>query len=114
MDSYGSNATPAGGAAGRSDAMIGAVEAQKAPDGVLHVHMFIYAQNVCQFSTLPERSELLRTEMISSEAMKAYAYHVRCASYPDAGAFQQGRDSIERAWPAYASDFSLCTLPSSF
>ena len=30
MDSFGSNATPMGGAAGRTDAMIGAVEGQKA------------------------------------------------------------------------------------
>ena len=30
MDMFGSNATPTGGAAGRADAMVGAVEAQKA------------------------------------------------------------------------------------
>ena len=30
MDSFGSNATPMGGAAGRTDAMIGAMEEQKA------------------------------------------------------------------------------------
>ena len=41
MDAFGSNATPMGGAAGRADAMVGAVEAQKA-EGVLHVHAFLY------------------------------------------------------------------------
>eukprot|EP00974_Lingulodinium_polyedra_P067123 6494814-Lingulodinium_polyedra.AAC.1 len=35
MDSFGSSATPMGGAAGRADGMVGAVEAQKA-EGVLH------------------------------------------------------------------------------
>ena len=40
MDTFGSNATPMGGAAGRCDAMIAAVESQSA-DGVLHVHLFI-------------------------------------------------------------------------
>ena len=38
MDIFGSNATPMGGSAGRGDALIGAVEAQKA-EGVLHLHM---------------------------------------------------------------------------
>jgi hypothetical protein len=38
MDVFGSNATPMGGSAGRADALIGAVEAQKA-EGVLHLHM---------------------------------------------------------------------------
>ena len=40
MDSFGSNATPLGGAAGRCDAMVAAVESQAA-DGVLHVHLFM-------------------------------------------------------------------------
>ena len=51
MDSFGSNATPMGGAAGRCDAMLGAVESQKA-DGVLHIHLFIYLQMILQFATL--------------------------------------------------------------
>ena len=42
MDSFGSDATAMGGAAGRSDAMVGAVEAQKA-EGVLHVHLSLRA-----------------------------------------------------------------------
>ena len=40
MDIFGSNATPMGGSAGRADALVGAVEAQKA-EGVLHLHMFL-------------------------------------------------------------------------
>ena len=40
MDVYGSNATPMGGSAGRADALVGAVEAQKA-ECVLHLHLFI-------------------------------------------------------------------------
>ena len=53
MDFFGSNATPMGGAAGRADAMLAAVEAQKA-EGVLHIHLFIWFQMVAQFSTLLE------------------------------------------------------------
>ena len=58
MDSFGSNATPMGGSAGRCDAMIGAVESQKA-DGVLHVHFFIYLQLLRQLSTLHDLSRVL-------------------------------------------------------
>ena len=49
MDSFGSNATPMGGSAGLCDAMVAAVESQKA-DGVLHVHLFIFLAMVMQFS----------------------------------------------------------------
>ena len=54
MDMFGSNAIALGGAAGRADAMIGAVEAQKA-EGVLHVHLFLYIQMILQYAT-PEGS----------------------------------------------------------
>ena len=40
MDYFGSNATPMGGAGGRVDAMIAALEAQKA-ESVLHAHGLI-------------------------------------------------------------------------
>ena len=40
-DRFGSNATPLGGSAGRADAAVGVVEAQKA-EGVLHIHMYIF------------------------------------------------------------------------
>ena len=59
MDSFGSSATAMGGSAGRADAAIGAVEAQKAEDGTLHVHMFVYVQMFSQFATLKELSEAL-------------------------------------------------------
>ena len=48
MDSFGSNATPMGGAAGRCDAMVGAAESQAA-DGVLHVHLNLYLQLAMHF-----------------------------------------------------------------
>ena len=50
MDIYGSNATPLGGSAGRSDAMVGAVEARKA-EGVLHLHLFLFLQMAMQLKT---------------------------------------------------------------
>ena len=59
MDYFGSNATPMGGSAGRADAMIAAVEAQKA-EGVLHVHGFYYFQCASQFLTLTELAQQLQ------------------------------------------------------
>ena len=59
MDYFGSNATPMGGSAGRGDAMIAAVEAQKA-EGVLHIHAFVYFQTAAQFRTLLELGKQLQ------------------------------------------------------
>ena len=113
MDFFGSNATPMGGAAGRSDAMIAAVEAQKA-EGVLHIHAFLYIQMVAQFCTLLELGKKLKEGLLSAKAMKEYVSYSRCASYPDAATFQAERNDIEKQWPAYANDFSLSRLPSFF
>ena len=81
MDRFGSNATPMGGSAGRADAMVSAVEAQKA-EGVLHIHLFIYFQCVCQFATMHELGEMLRDRLLSADAFKHYVSTVRCAAYP--------------------------------
>mgnify|MGYP002811759978 FL=1 len=113
MDSFGSNATPTGGSAGRCDGMVGAVESQKA-DGVLHVHFFLYLQMIMQFSTLHHLAAVLREGMVTSEALKHYVSHVRCASYPDLEAHRAGRGKVEKAWPAYAEDATLSRLPHVF
>ena len=49
MDAFGSNGTPMGGGAGRADALIGAVEAQKAEGGFhpaicldMYVNMYFF------------------------------------------------------------------------
>ena len=44
-DSFGSNGTPLGGSAGRADAAVGVVEAQKA-EGVLHLHLYMFSAHV--------------------------------------------------------------------
>ena len=103
----------AGGAAGRGDAMVGAVESQQA-DGVLHIHLFLFLQTVGQFSTLHGLSTLLRERLLSADAMKLFASYSRCASYPDVAAFEQQRERIEQAWPAYAEDPNLSRLPRFF
>ena len=69
MDIFGSNATPMGGGAGRCDAIIGAVEAQKV-EGVLHLHLFMYIQMLSQFATLQELADKLREGIITSESWK--------------------------------------------
>ena len=112
MDVFGSNGTPMGGSAGRADAMVGAVEAQKA-EGVLHLHLFLFLHMFHQFHTLHEVAERLREGLLSAEAMKAFMSYVRCASYPDVERFRRERTTIEAAWPAYARDQSL-SRPSRF
>ena len=77
MDSFGSNASPMSGAAGRCDAMVAAVESQAA-DGVLHVHLFMFVQMAMQFCNLHELAEFLREKMLSAEVLKQYVSHVRC------------------------------------
>ena len=87
MDRFGSNATPMGGSAGRVDAAIGAIEAQKA-EGVLHLHAFMFLQAAHQFNTLHEIGEMLRKSLITVDMLKAYTSNVRRESYPDAAHFQ--------------------------
>ena len=94
MDTFGSNATPMGGAAGRCDAMVAAVESQAA-DGVLHVHLFLYIQMTMQFGAFCELAQPLREKMLSGYALKQYVSHVRCASYPDVEAHRQSRSQVE-------------------
>ena len=36
---------------------------------------------------------------------------MRCASYPDVRKFVQERVEIEKSWPAYATDNSMCQVP---
>ena len=91
MDSFGSNATPMGGCAGRCDAMVGAVESQNA-DGVLHIHLFLFLRVAMQHSTLHDLARLLREKLISADAMKQYVSYVRCAAYPDVDAHQKGQE----------------------
>jgi len=110
MDIFGSNGTPMGGSAGRADAMIGAIEAQKA-EGVLHIHMFLFLQIVHQHVNLNEIAKMLKKKVIAVEQFKAFVEHVRCARYPDVEKFTEERAEIEKAWPAYANDDSLCQVP---
>ena len=102
-----------GGSAGRGDGMVGAVEAQKA-EGVLHVHLFMYLQNACQFNNLRELGEMIRKAMLSVEAFKEFISYVRCAEYPDVQRFEAERPAIEKAWPAYNQDLTLSRLPAHF
>ena len=113
MDYFGSNATPLGGSAGRGDAMVAAVEAQKA-EGVLHIHAFVYFQMVAQFCTLLELGKRLQKGMISATAMKEYISYTGYASYPDVSKFLAERNDIEKQWPAYTDDLTLSRLPAFF
>ena len=111
MDIFGSNGTPMGGSAGRADAMVGAVEAQKA-EGTLHLHLFLYLQMAHQYMTLQEIAELFRKKLLSMEVLKNFVETVRCASYPFPEEFEAERADIEKGWPAYAKDQSLSRPPA--
>ena len=82
--------------------------------GGLHIHAFLYPQSLVQFATLKELAEALKNKLLSVEAYKAYISYVRCAEYPDLEKFNDERAAIEKEWPAYASDYSLCRLPAVF
>ena len=74
-DSFGSNATPLGGSAGRADAAIGACEAQKA-EGVLHIHLYIFFQCAHQFLTLFEIAEKIRNQAVFCRTIQElYKFH---------------------------------------
>jgi len=109
-DIFGSNATPLGGSAGRGDAMVGAVEAQKA-EGVLHLHLFLFIQMPMQHLTLKEIADLFHKHLLTPDAWKSYVENVRIATYPDFELFQKEKPFIESAWPAFATDMSLCRPP---
>ena len=111
MDTFGSNATPMGGSAGRCDATIGAIEAQKA-EGVLHMHAFIFFQAAHQFKTLHEISNMLRESLLKVDMMKTFISNVRRASYPDVERFRQEQSKIETEWPEYKKEVALCKPPS--
>ena len=112
MDIFGSNATPMGGGAGRCDAIIGAVEAQKA-QGILHLHFFMYIQTLLQFLTLQEIADKLRDGIITSENWKEYVSYVRCAAYPDAEKAEKDRSDVEKTWPAYTTVDTLARLSAT-
>ena len=59
MDKFSSNATDMGGAAGRCDDMVTAVESQ-AEDSVPHIHLFMFIQMAMQFCSLQQPGEFLR------------------------------------------------------
>ena len=109
-DLFGSNATPMGGSLGRADALIGAVEAQKA-EGVLHLHFFLFVQMAHQFKTLQEIGDMFRQGILEMKAFKKYHNHARCAEYPDVKSFEAERASVEATWPEYKQDTSMCRPP---
>ena len=94
MDLYGSNATPMGGGAGRVDALVGAVEAQK-KEGVLHQHS-LFPQMARHHQNLKDIADQFRQRVLSVEATKAFISHTRCATYPDPAAFRAARADIEQ------------------
>ena len=111
MNIYGSNATPMGGSLGRVDAAVGAFEAQKS-EGVLHLHMFFFPQMAHQYMTLPQIADRIRQGLLSADTFKHFVSTARCARYPDSDMFNKERPTIERTWPAFATDMPLSRPPA--
>ena len=74
--------------------------------------MFMEMAN--QFATLQEMAKLFQRQLLNIEAIKTFQSYVRCASLPDPDQMNTERQTIEKAWPAYAEDQGLCLLPSPF
>ena len=111
MDMFGSTAEPMGGLLGRSDGIIGAVEAQKA-EGVLHLHFHVFVQCAWQFNTLSDIAQMMKQRLLTAVSLKEYISYCRRATYPDLQAFEEERHTLEQAWPAYAQFKGLCKTPA--
>ena len=79
--------------------------------GVLHLHLFIYVQMAHQRKSSEEIAGLFKAQLLSLDALKRFHDYVRCARYPDVAAFDAARDTIEKSWPAYVEEYSLCRAP---
>ena len=110
MDIFGSTAEPMGGLIGRADALVGAVEAQKA-EGVLHIHFQLFVQCAWQFNTLADIAEMIKNKLLAASELKEYISYSRRATYPDVEAFEAEWGSLEKACPAYADYKGLCKTP---
>ena len=53
---------------------------------------------------------MLKQQLLTGDAWKAFVSHVRCGAYPDPAKFEADRADIEKAWPAYANDQTLSRL----
>ena len=63
-----------GGCSGRCDAVVGAVEAQKA--NTLHVHFKFFIQRAHQFMTLAQIAALLQDGILHSLEFTKYNHHL--------------------------------------
>ena len=54
---------------------------------------------------------MLKQQLLAVDSFKRFVSYTRCAEYPDIGKFDAERPHIEKAWPAYEKDDSLCRLP---
>ena len=99
-----------GGIAGRVDAMIGAVEAQKCT-GCLHYHFFIFAQRAHQFTDLQEIGKRLEAGLLAADDLKNYLSNVCCESYPDVARAMDERSKVEHSFPSFAEKQECDSAP---
>ena len=111
QDSLGSVAELLGGCAGRADALIGAVEAQKT-NGSLHFHFFLFVQRLHQFSTLQEIAELLKASIVKAVDLKRFLANMCVTEYTDLEKFVSEQSSIEANFPTYSDDTTLGRIPA--
>ena len=122
QDAQGSVAELLGGALGRCDAMIGAVECQKTT-GSLHFHAMTFLQCLHQFGSMQDIATAIEKQLATTTELKAFLAEIQVTSYHNLDQFKAERDELERVFPAYREpacsnghpkwgDISLGRLPT--
>jgi len=111
QDAFGSNAEPQGGIFGRVDSLFGGVECQRT--GALHLHFSATVQRAHRHKTLHEIAVLIKSKLLSVDALKLYHGYVCRETYPDLAKQQTEADRLEQQWHTrYREDTQLGRIPA--
>ena len=110
-DVCGSVADYMGGSDGRTDALVGAVEAQKTT-GALQLHWFQYGQRLHQHCSMEEIARRVSEGLADPSALKQWYEEVSCAAYPKPELRAENEAKLEGAHPNFKDDTRLVFFPS--
>jgi len=109
-DAFGSNATAAGGAFGRIDAVYGSLECQRC--GAFHMHGQFFVQCFHQFRSLGDLMELGQERMLEMlRKYSDYSAHVSRKVYCNPEAWHDKQHEIEEQWPEYKASSLMQSRP---
>ena len=103
QDALGSVAELGGGAAGRADALFGAIECQKTT-GSLHLHFFLFVQRLHQYATMKDIATLLEKGFVEAAELKDFLSNITCETYADLPKHVTNLAYLEEHWPTYPED----------